>query len=400
MKPHHRLRSFLAGSILTTIFAGSALASHRAGDLPLPDLITPGDFNRDGNLDLAVELSGFDTVAILDGDGAANFTIREHVESDTLPRGLAAGYVDKDDYLDLVSLSKWGYAIRIYRGDGGGGFVQVNELKGDGQPSKVALEDINHDGILDLIVNAPDEGKILIYLGVGGGSFSKPALEITGFDSADSFALSDFNNDGEFDLAVIERIIKTKKTARVTILLGDGSGAFTVASKFTVDQTVPTTSVGDFNHDGKIDLLLAGAGPEDDSGLYLSSYLGDGAGNFALKQTIDLGTGALEGVLGLGDFNEDGNVDIAYPITFGRNMSASNTLLTFLGDGTGSFSQDQSIRVGNGPHSAFVTDFDGDSHLDLAVTSRVQGTLSILLGDGSGTFTVHAILHPSDLPQF
>ena len=52
----------------------------------------------------------------------------------------------------------------------------------------------------------------------------------------------------------------------------------------------------------------------------LSSYLGDGAGNFALKQTIDLGTGALEGVLGLGDFDEDGNVDVAYPITFGRNM--------------------------------------------------------------------------------
>ena len=119
-----------------------------------------------------------------------------------------------------------------------------------------------------------------------------------------------------------------------------------------------------------------------------------------MKQTIDLGTGALEGVLGLGDFDEDGNVDVAYPVTFGRNMTSSTTLLTFLGDGTGGFSQNQSIRVGAGPHSAFVADFNGDSHSDLAVTSRVQGTLSILLGDGSGTFTTHATVHVSDLPQF
>ena len=158
-------------------------------------------------------------------------------------------------------------------------------------------------------------------------------------------------------------------------------------------------SVADLNRDGKIDLLIAGAGPEDDSGLYLSSYLGDGAGNFALKQTIDLGTGALEGVLGLGDFDEDGNVDVAYPITFGQNRNSSTTLLTFLGDGTGSFSQDQSIRVGKGPHSALVADFNADGHVDIAVTSRVAGTLSILLGDGSGTFTIHANVQVADLPQ-
>ncbi len=400
MKPHYRLCSLLAGSILTTILAGSAVASHRAGDLPLPDMITAGDFNQDGNLDLAVNLSGFDNIAILDGNGEGDFTIREHVESDTLPKALAAGYVDKDDYLDLISLCKWGYAIRIYRGDGGGGFVQVNELKGDGQPSRISLADIDHDGVIDLIANAPSEGKVLIYLGLGGGGFGKPALEIKDLGSDEVFAVSDLNNDGEFDLVVIERIINITKSAKVTTLLGDGSGGFAIASQFTVDRTVPTMSVGDLNRDGKIDLLLAGAGPEDDSGLYLSSYVGDGAGSFALKQTIDLGTGALEGVLGLGDFDQDGNVDIAYPVTFGRDMSKSTTLLTFLGNGTGRFSQDQSIRVGAGPHSAFVADFNGDSHVDLAVTSRVQGTLWILLGDGSGTFTTHTTLHVSNLPQF
>ena len=398
MKPHLRVRSLLAGFTLTTIFTGSALASHLSGDFALPDLIAPGDYNQDGNLDLAVNLSGFDNIAILDGDGQGGFTIKEHIQSDTLPKGLAAGYVDKDGYLDLVSICGWGYTIRVYRGDGGGGFVQVNELKADGEPSRISLADVNNDGILDLIANAPDEGKILIYLGFGKGGFSKPALEIEDLGIDDSFAVSDLNNDGKVDLAVLQ-VINATNTGKVTILLGDGSGGFTIANQFTVDKTASTISVADLNRDGKIDLLVAGAGPEDQSGLYLSSYLGDGAGNFALKQTIDLGKGALEGVLGLGDFDEDGNVDVAYPITFSQNGNSSTTLLTLLGDGTGNFSQDQTIRIGKGPHSALVTDFNGDGHLDLAVTSRIAGTLSILLGDGSGTFTIHANIHVADLPQ-
>jgi len=398
MKPHLRVRSLLAGFTVMTVFTGSALASHLAGDLPLPDLIVPGDFNQDGKLDLAVNLSGYDNIAILDGDGQGGFTIKEHIESDTLPKGLAAGFVDKDGYLDLVSICGWGYAIRVYRGDGLGGFVQVNELKADGEPSRISLADINNDGNLDLIANAPGEGKIQIYLGFGKGGFSKPALEIEDLGIDDSFAVSDLNNDGKLDLAVVQ-VINATNTGKVTILLGDGSGGFTIANQFTVDKTASTVSVADLNHDGKIDLLVAGSGPEDRSGLYLSSYLGDGAGNFALKETIDLGTGALEGVMGLGDFDEDGNVDVAYPITFSQNGNSSTTLLTLLGDGTGGFSQDQSIRIAAGPHSAFVTDFNGDGHVDLAVTSRVAGILSILLGDGSGTFAIHANVHVADLPQ-
>jgi len=398
MKSHLRVRSLLAGLTITTIFTGSALASHLAGSLSLPDLIAPGDYNQDGKLDLAVNLSGFDNIAILEGDGQGGFTIKEHVESDTLPKGLAAGYLDKDGYLDLVSICGWGYSIRVYRGDGSGGFVQVNELRADGEPSRISLADVNNDGTLDLISNAPDDGKILIYLGFGKAGFSKPALEIEDLGIDDSFAVSDLNNDGKLDLAVVQ-LINANNTGKVNILLGDGTGHFTIASQITLDNTASTVSVADLNRDGKSDLLIAGAGPEDRSGLYLSSYLGDGAGNFALNQTIDLGTGALEGVLGLGDFDEDGNVDVAYPITFSQNGNSSTTLLTLLGDGTGKFFQDQSIRIGAGPHSALVTDFNGDGHVDLAVTSRVAGSLSILLGDGRGVFTIHASLHVADLPQ-
>jgi hypothetical protein len=388
----------MASCILTIVLTGSAFGSHKTGDFALPDLITPGDYNQDGNLDLAVNLSGFDNIAILDGDGQGNFTLKEHVETDTLPKGLTAGYVDKDGYLDLVSICKWGYTIRIYLGDGIGGFVPANELKGDGEPTRISLNDVNNDGKLDLIANAPDEGEMLIYLGLGSGGFSNPPLEVDDLGNDDSFAVGDLNNDGKIDIAVLQ-LINTAKTSNVIILLGDGAGGFTNSSQFDAGATAAAISVTDLNHDGNLDLLVAGAGPEDESGLFLSSYLGDGTGKFAANQTLELGTGALEGVLGLGDFNEDGNIDVAYPITFSQNMTRSTTVLTFLGDGTGNLTQGQPVTVGAGPHSALAADFNGDGHLDLAVTNRTDGTLSIMLGDGHGAFTTKATLTVADLPQ-
>lgn len=397
MKRRLHIRSLLFGCILTTTLAGSAFGSHKTGDFPLPDLIGAGDYNQDGNLDLAINVSGFDNIAILNGDGQGGFTLTEHVESDTLPKGLAVGDLNHDGFLDLVSICKWGYNIRVYLGDGLGGFVQVNELNGDGEPTRILLEDIDNDGNLDLIANAPDEGKILVYLGLGSGGFSNSPVETEGLKNDNSFAVADLNHDGKLDVAVLE-LTGATNTSDVVILLGDGAGGFTIASQFSVGATAATVSLADLNHDGNIDLLAAGAGPEDDSGLFLISYLGDGTGNFAEKQNIELGTGALEGVLGLGDFNEDGNLDVAFPVTFSQNMTRSTTVLTFLGDGTGNLVQGKPITVGQGPHSAFAADFDHDGHLDLAVTNRTDGTLSILIGDGSGNFTSHSVITVAELP--
>ncbi|MGH8095203.1 MAG: FG-GAP repeat domain-containing protein, partial [Chthoniobacterales bacterium] len=147
-----------------------------------------------------------------------------------------------------------------------------------------------------------------------------------------------------------------------------------------------------------LDLLVDGAGPEDPSGLYLNSYLGDGTGHFTLKQSLALGDGTTEGVMGVADFNEDGNLDVAYPVTFNKNQGVSTTVLTFLGDGTGNLVQGKSFTVDGGPHSAFPFDFNHDGHVDLAVTSRAVGTLTILFGDGAGNFTSHAVINVAELP--
>ncbi|MGH8095483.1 MAG: FG-GAP repeat domain-containing protein, partial [Chthoniobacterales bacterium] len=246
MKRHLPVRSFLAASILTVTLAGSAFGSHKAGDFPLPDVIASADFNRDGNLDLAVNLSGFDNVAILNGDGTGNFALKEHIESDTLCKGLALGDLNHDGNIDIVSISKWGYNIRVYLGDGLGGFIQVNELKGDGEPTRVVLADINNDGNLDIVSNAPDEGKIQIYFGLGSGGFSNTPLEIDGLYNSNDLLVADLNHDGKLDLAVLDLTSQTL-TSTVVILLGDGAGGFTVASQIPISHTAATISLCDLN---------------------------------------------------------------------------------------------------------------------------------------------------------
>ncbi|HEY1583792.1 MAG TPA: VCBS repeat-containing protein, partial [Chthoniobacterales bacterium] len=137
----NRTKSFFAplGCILSFVLAPAAFANHRSGDFPLPGLMTLGDFNQDGKIDLAVCVEGFDNLAILTGDGQGGFSLQSHVKTDTLPKGLDAGDINGDGHLDLVSIDKWGYNIRVNLGDGTGGFSFANEVNGDGEPTRIRL---------------------------------------------------------------------------------------------------------------------------------------------------------------------------------------------------------------------------------------------------------------------
>jgi hypothetical protein len=385
----------LVSCLLGLALAGSAFANHRTGDLPLPELILSGDFNQDGNLDLAVNVAGFDNIAILNGDGHANFTLATHLETDTLPKGMAIGDFNGDRHADIASITEWGYSIRINFGDGRGGFIGAGELNGDGEPVRIATADMNNDGDLDLIATAPSEGKLLIYFGDGRGGFSNTALELEDLPNDYSFAVGDVNGDGNADLAVNR--FELTNGSFVVILLGDGAGNFTQTSQVAVNQQAPIILV-DLDHDGNLDLLIGGAGTENETGMFLSSYLGDGMGNFTTSEIKDLGPGVMEGAMGVADYDEDGNVDVAFPVVFSQSQDRSTSVLMFFGDGKGKFNAGETIHVGNGPQSALPGDFDGDGHIDLAITNRTDATVSILLGAGNGTFTSHATIPIAVVP--
>ena len=380
----------LACFILSAAFLPSASANHRTGSQILPELLVAGDFNHDGNMDLAVNCTGFDVVAILFGDGQGGFVLGGHFPTDTLTKGLQVGDVNRDGNLDLVSATNWGYDEIVLLGDGVGSFhfpTPPCEIDGDGEPVRVLLRDFNNDGKLDIFVNAPDDNKVVLYFGDGRGNFPGPDIEIEDVTQPYGMDAGDLNRDGKLDAAVCG-VSNTPGQSVVTVMLGDGTGGFT-NSTYSVGDLPSSVKIGDLNNDGIPDLVVAGALPGNATGNYISTFLGNGRGVFALAQTVQVGEGNLKGDIALGDFNEDGNLDVAFPKTGSQIPHQHSTSeFIFFGDGHGQLSAGPVLTVEEEPHSVIAVDVNHDGHLDLCNTNRTPGTVTTLLGDGHGNFTL------------
>jgi hypothetical protein len=397
----------LFGCILATA-SPTAFANHRSGDFALPEIIRAGDFNGDGNLDLLVNVSGFDHIAMFQGDGQGNFALKRQFETDTLPKGLIVGDVDNDGRLDFATIHEWGYNTKVNFGDGTGGFTFAQELKGDGEATRVYMADLNNDGNLDLIGNAPQEGAIAFFYSKGGGHFNVHPEELEDLPNCQAVGIGDFNGDGNQDVAVAFYEDHTSTGSHMAVFLGDGDETFTELNRFDINPEATNVIPADVNNDGKIDLLVSGAGAENDAGIFFSVYLGQGNGFFTAKQIENLGTGSMKGEITLADFNEDGKVDLALPISSIQGTQSpgridantkSTSVFIYLGDGTGAFTRGQTARVGQEPHTAVASDLNGDGHIDLVVSNRSDATISVLFGNGDGTFTTHATIPVNSLPQ-
>jgi len=382
--------SALACLILSAALLPSAFANHRTGTQILPELLVAGDFNHDGNMDLAVNCTGFDVVAILFGDGQGGFVLGGHFPTDTLTKGLQVGDVNRDGNLDLVSATNWGYDEIVLLGDGVGSFhfpTPPCEIDGDGEPVRVLLRDFNNDGKLDIFVNAPDDNKVVLYFGDGRGNFPGPDIEIEDVTQPYGMDAGDLNRDGKLDAAVCG-VSNTPGQSVVTVMLGDGTGGFT-NSTFSVGDLPSSVKIGDLNNDGIPDLVVAGALPGNATGNYIYTFLGNGRGVFALAQIVQVGEGNLKGDIALGDFNEDGNLDVAFPKTGSQIPHQHSTSeFIFFGDGHGQLSAGPVLTVEEEPHSVIAVDVNHDGHLDLCNTNRTAGTVTTLLGDGHGNFTL------------
>ena len=378
--------------VLTAAFLPTVSANHRTGSFALPEVLRSGDFNQDGNLDLAANVTGFDNVAIFFGDGHGGLILNGHIASDTLTKGLDVADVNGDRRLDLVGATAWGYDVLVHLGDDLGGFGNRDQVyNAEGEPTRLILSDFNNDNKPDIAVNGPDEGVILVYLNNGKGGFVVTPTELNeGIPHCFDLNSGDFNNDGNLDLVTATIPDPSGKDDGVAVVfLGDGAGGFTENSRVTIDPLPTSVKVADLNNDGKLDFVVAGAQPGNTSGNFFMTFLGDGTGHFTQQQKTSLGAGNLKGEISLGDFNEDGKLDMAFPLTGSQiQHQPSHAVLIYFGDGAGNLTAGPVIEVGNEPHSVITPDFNKDGHLDLAVSNRTDGTVSLLLGDGTGNFTL------------
>jgi len=174
-------------------------------------------------------------------------------------------------------------------------------------------------------------------------------------------AIADFNGDGNADIARVNAVV-----------LGNGDGTFGAAIPHAVGPNAQEVATGDFNEDGHPDLAIA-----DDNGLEI--LIGNGDGSFAQAKTITPFF-VRGGPIAIADFDRDGHADLIVP-------DNSGTALLYCGAGDGTFQPALSITTGVNSVSFAVDDFNGDGNPDLAAADGAAAGLSILLGNGDGTFS-------------
>jgi hypothetical protein len=378
-----KLDLVLAGSSNIWIALGNGdgtFQTPKAFSLPFAGgfaVIKVGDFNGDGKVDVAVvgvadPRTLASEVLVLLGNGDGTLQPPNAFPVAPSPVSLAIGDLNGDGKVDLVALNDT--TISILLGNGDGTFGAATNIAAGSYLNSIAVADFNGDGKADLAVASSLSG-ILIFLGNGDGTFQSPKTFPANSPNPGSLAVGDFNGDGKMDTVIIGGGVADS----VSILLGNGDGTLGPPTSFPVVRASFAILVADVNHDGNLDVLtLANTTVYTSDPGTVSVLLGKGDGTF-LEPTAPVSSSGVAVVEG--DFNRDGKADLA--------AASGYVVVVMLGTGNNTFQSGVTYPIGGFAATAvsiLAGDFNGDGITDLAVISQNPGTVSILLGNGDGTF--------------
>jgi len=308
------------------------------------------------------------------------FSSRSITNNANLTSPIAGGDFNNDGIADIIVAS--GPNVYVLAGNGDGTFGTAHGSNGPSNAvvTGIHVADVNGDGKQDLIINGKrgTTGLVATMLGNGDGSFQSPIeTDFTGAASS-SVVVGDFNGDGILDVALVS-------AGYAKVLLGNGDGTFHAgtATLFSTYAGRDGIAAADFNGDGKLDLVITAYDPFSSTGTnFVGVLLGAGDGTFSdimqvAGSSVDF-VGSITAALG--DFNGDGKLDIA---TAAQTAGATiqGIIQVSLGNGDGTFTTGMSVpNVASVTSPLLVGDFNADGNLDLATGGFFY------FGRGDGTF--------------
>ncbi len=339
-----------------------------------PSGMTLGDFNGDGVTDIATANTGDNNVSILYATplGSAGTVFgRLLTNVGQGPSSLAAGDFNGDGFDDLVVANSTDNTVSILINDGGGTFVQKQDSMNNfvypavavgTTPQAIIAADVNGDDKLDFVTANTGSGsnEISVSLGNGKGGFAK-AKNYNANPGLVSLVAGDFNGDGKMDLIVV-----SSTNNNLSYVQGDGSGGFTSVRNITSGAAPVYVAAGDLNGDGRLDIVVA----NNDTASPLTVHIGNGNGKFQSPILPSIGTVALNGVT-IADFDGNGRPDVAFTETTGN-------LGVILGDGLGTFGAKATFGTNaSNPRSVIGFDFNKDGIVEAVTANEGSGNVSV-----------------------
>jgi hypothetical protein len=378
-----------------------------------------GDFNRDGNLDVAVAGSvggARDLVRVFLGRGDGSLSAHNTYFVGNGVKALAVADLDQDGSLDLAAANYFSFDVTVLKNRGDGRFEDGVSYRTGLTSVALVASDFDGDGWADLAV-AQESFSFNVLKNNGNGTFADDVTSSStglGNESAVSLVAADFDQDGRNDLAL------GYNSDEVAVLLNTDDLTFAPAARYPGGGGVAITA--DLNRDGFIDLVTG-------NGLALQSRLNQGNGIFA--DAVSVAKVGLP-LVAAADLNGDDAPDLVafHARSNTAPFTSSVGVLLNHGDGTirNALSYEPAVSVATGdvngdgiddlvavdetaaivrlrlgarggvlgdavvysagpaPYSAELADLNGDDRPELIVLNRFGAELDVLLNDGSGSF--------------
>jgi hypothetical protein len=402
----------MAGVIL---FANYAIAQCRKPDFSEPvssqalntiGVLTVGDFNNDGRQDLVMSGANDFRLSIMLGSGDGTFGSSslilspEPAGNGNTPEVVTAGDINNDGNLDLVVSHRVGLSIDILQGRGDGAFSNSGSIQlSKGKIDSLTLRDLNNDGNADLVATIPPDlterkGLVVIAINLGNAAFGEAVYynpdpdNINGRTSTRMLGVTDISGDGRTDLILSTSDISSNNQS-IRIVEGQGNGAF----NFKVDAVVKfpvNTVVGlyDANADNRLDIVAIYSDNKK-----ASVQLGHGDGTFdnPLVSSLHEQSNKKLDLFDVRDFNIDGKPDLAIKnIEIEDGIWITRGISIYIGKGNGTFASSVKLNYqeptyslsGGVTQGLVVADFDGDGRADLASGNYMSNNVTVRLNSG------------------
>ena len=341
------------------------------------------DINGDGNQDVITPFS------LLAGNGKGTFTVKTGTQFPGVT-GSNAGQIirtadlNNDTKIDAVVTTVTGTAeAKVFLNTGAGKFKAGATLPVQ-NVIDVNIADFNGDKIPDLALLSYTPGSgiaVHVLLGKGDGTFNSPLGVTLPAEAAKSTGgriySADINHDGKMDLVVLNvGDFQNSENGGTYVLLGNAKGGFTMSDDLTDVPNPYDAAIGDFNKDGKLDLVVSTTDLNGSISAPPMIFLGSGTGTFGVGKSLPT-ISYIPMHLSAADFNGDGKLDLLLGSCCGL---ATTSIL--LGNGNGTFQPEQILQVAESPAQLAVGDLNGDNRPDIVTYSGVaNGFLEILINE-------------------